>query len=148
MHLLPQNRSGWIEIMEATVAVLLIAGVLLIVLNNQQSSSESDLSTQIYETELSILREIQTNESLRADIISVSEVPVGWDSELFPDSVKEKINSRVPSYLECEARICYMDDSCGLGENKEKNIYSQSVSIISTLQEVSYRQLNMFCWVK
>jgi small nuclear ribonucleoprotein (snRNP)-like protein len=35
-----------------------------------------------------------------------------------------------------------------LEETEEGDIYSQSVAITSTLQNVSYRKLNLFCWVE
>jgi hypothetical protein len=143
-----KNRRGWIEIVEAFVAVLLIAGVLLIILN-RDSSPKTDLSNSIYETELSILREIQTNTTLRTRIINALEpMPIPWGDARFPLEVKDKITVRTPSYLSCIGRICQMNATCSLEERKEQDVYSQSVVISSTLQNVSYRQLNIFCWAK
>jgi hypothetical protein len=143
-----KNKHGWIEIVEAFVAVLLIAGVILIILN-RDSSPKTDLSDSIYETELSILREIQTNTTFRTGIINALEpMPIPWEDARFPLEVKNKIIVRTPSYLSCTGRICQMNATCILEGNKEKDIYSQSVVISSTLQNVSYRQLNIFCWTK
>lgn len=146
----PKNRRGWIEIVEAFLAVLLVAAVLLIVINKQ--SSDADISETVYDVEVSILREIQTNDTLRRDIASAENLPLSWIAEGFPVSVKEKITDRTPAYLDCVAVICVMNTPCVLGdfpEAKDKNIYSQSVVISPTvgLDEV-YRQLNIFCWTK
>jgi hypothetical protein len=145
---LTKNRKGWIQIVEAFVAVLLIAGVMLIMLN-KDSFSRKDISNSVYEAELSILREIQTNNTLRAEIINAPEpLPIEWENIRFPLEVKDKITVRTPDSLYCIGKICPMNETCTLGGDKGKDVYSQSVVISSTLQAVSYRQLNIFCWAK
>jgi hypothetical protein len=64
-----KGKKGWIEIVEAFVAILLIAGVVLVILN-KSSLGGTDISQQVYTTELSILREVQTNDIFRAEIIT------------------------------------------------------------------------------
>ena len=79
-----KNKRAWIKIVEAFVAILLVVSVLLIVLN-EGYIEKNDISLKVYEIELSILREIQSNNSLRADILNIekSELPVEWkDFEL------------------------------------------------------------------
>jgi hypothetical protein len=145
---LMRNRRGWIEIVEAFVAVMLVAGVLLVLLN-RGSLQKTDVSNSIYDTEVSILREIQTNNTLRTVIVNIPEpMPVEWEDSRFPPDIKNKIILRTPDYLDCVGKICRMNETCSLEENKGKDIYSQSVVISSTLQEVSYKQLNIFCWTK
>jgi len=143
-----KNKKGWIEIVEAFVAVLLVAGVLLIVLSKGYLQ-KTDISNKIYEAQLSILREVQTNDTLRKKILEVPEpMPVDWEDTRFPAEVKEKIIMRTPDYLECIGKICNMTQTCTIGESKGKDIYSQAVTITSTLQTLSYRKLNLFCWTK
>jgi hypothetical protein len=145
---LMKNKSGWIQIVEAFVAVLLVAGVVLILVN-KNSFTKTDISNTVYETELSILREIQTNNTLRAEIINAPEpLPIEWEDTTFPAGVRNKIIVRTPSSLDCIGRICKMNETCTLETNNGKDIYSQAVVISSTLQEVDYRQLNLFCWLK
>jgi len=142
------NKSGWIEIVEAFVAVLLIVGVVLIILNKGYLEG-TDISERVYEAQLSILREIQTNDTLRVKILSAAEpMPVPWEDSRFPVEVKSKIIVRTPNYLSCVGRICNMTQTCSISESQVKDIYSQSVTISSTLQTVSYRKLNLFCWTK
>ncbi len=145
---LTKNRRGWIQIVEAFVAVLLVVGVVLIVLNKGYLE-RTDISERVYEAELSILREVQTNDSLRTKILSAAEpMPVPWEDARFPAEVKDKIIARTPNYLDCIGRICNMTQICVISEEKGKDIYSQSVTITSTLQTLSYRKLNLFCWTK
>ncbi len=143
------NKNGWIEIVEAFVSVLLIIGVVLIVLNKGYIA-KTDISERVYEAQISILREIQTNDTMRTDISSVPEpLPIPWESSAFPASVKNTIIERTPNYLECVGKICNISETCSLEETKEKDIYSQSVIISTTLKEGEvYRKLNLFCWTK
>ncbi len=148
LALLPRNRSGWIEIVEAFVAVLLVVGVVLIVLNKGYLE-RTDISERVYEAQLSILREIQTNDTFRKEISTAGEPPIGWTDSRFPPDLKEKIVARTPNYLDCVGKICGMTEQCTLDGEQEKDIYSQSVAISSTLGEGEvYRKLNLFCWTK
>jgi hypothetical protein len=140
------NKKGWIKIVEAFVAILLIVGVLLIVID-RGDVGKKDISSQIYDIEVAILREIQLNDALRNEILSVTP-PI----ELTEENVAQtwnKINNRIPSYLDCKAKICEMEQICELEEYPEKNIYVQTVLITTTLdiEEIKYRQLKLFCWL-
>jgi len=142
------NKKGWIKIIEAVIAIILVVSVLLIVIN-QGYIGKKDISLQIYETEILILREIQLDDDLRKSILNADLS--NWDEKDFPEDIKEKITERTPNYLECEARICEMGDSCEFWKTSEENIYAQSVAITTTIsqeQELKYRQLKLFCWVK
>ena len=69
--MLRKNRRGWIRIVEAFTAILILAGIVLIVVGNQ-GIKKPDNSEQIRNSEISILREVQLNETLRTEILSVS----------------------------------------------------------------------------
>ena len=97
-----KDKKGWIRIVEAFVAILLITGVILILLNKQEIS-ERDISLKVYQTEIAILREIELDDNLRADILGVDKslLPVDWEDEEFPLTIKEKISERAPNYMKC-----------------------------------------------
>ena len=139
------KKKGWIRIIEAFVMVLLITGILLIVLNKGYISKNDD-SQKIYEDEQGILREIQLNNSLRQEILDIGILPVEWNN--LPENVKNKIISETKSYLNCEAKICDINEICVLSEISDKDIYVQKVIITATLETYSPRQLKLFCWKK
>jgi hypothetical protein len=158
LPLIPRNRSGWIEIVEAVVSILLVATVLLITINKGYIG-KSDISESVYKTELSILREVETNNNFRTEILTItdSQFPVAWIN--FPADIKKKIIERTPNYLNCTGRICKLCESevcnpdeslpCNLEETMDKDVYSQSVIISATLGEgAAYRRLKLFCWTK
>lgn len=145
VKMIEKNKKGWIKILEAFIAILLITTVLLIVIK-QGYFGEKDISSQVYDIEIAILREIQLNNNLRNEVLN-SETPLEWDN--FPEILKEKINSRTPSYLECEAKICQLRDNCELSEYPEKDVYAQAAAITKTLdtpENTELKQLKLFCW--
>lgn len=144
-------KRGWVRLVEMTIAILLISGLLFLFIGKNQIKKE-DISLQVYEAEAIVLKEIQLNETLRQKIIIIDaeELPVEWTNfnSQGLEEVALKIEQRIPSYLKCEAIICALDESCDYPFEKNENIYAQSVAITSTKTSVSFRQLKLFCWVK
>ena len=144
-----KNKKGWIKIVEAFVAVLFIAGILLIIISSKHLVI-SDPDSDIYDSQLIILRDIQMNNTLRQFILDAIP-PVESDDVGFPQDVKDRIDYLTPSYLECLAKICEIELDCNLGTLLERNIYVQTVMItVTETQEgvMDPRQLKLFCWVK
>lgn len=140
------NKRGWIRIVEAFVAVLIVSGVVLIIIGNQ-GVKRDDGSQQVHDMEISILRKIQLNDSLRAEILGTSGV-VKWDDVNMPAQTKIKIQAEIPSELDCVAQICEPADLCFLNEEHEGNVFAESVVINSDLQTFNPRMLKLFCWNK
>jgi len=103
---------------------------------------------RIYEIELAILREIQLNDSFREDILAVESTPMEWEGADFPLSIKNKILSRLPNYLDCEAKICALNETCSLEKAIKEDIYAQAIAITvnTDSEEFNPRQLRLFCW--
>jgi len=153
MNIFPKNNSGWIRIVEAFVAILLITGVLLVFIGRGNVQEKSEVPQRVYDVQLSILNEIQLNDTFRGEILS-EELPVGdgldSSSEDFPSDLIETINRRTPNYLACVAKICPLDKICPQPENLplEKDIYSQDAPIAANSQIYNPRQIKLFCWIK
>ena len=133
------NKRGWIRIIEAVVAVLIIVGVVLTMIGGSYVSKIKD-SGKIYEIEKVILKEIQLNNSLRTAIVGIT---FGED---VPQIVVDKINQRKPDYLNCTSKICEISDACILDSYEDKEVYAKSVMISSDTETYSPRQLKIFCW--
>ena len=140
------NKKAWVRIIESFVAVLLIVGVLLFVIESDYIREE-DISSDIYDIEINILREIQIDNSLRSNVIDAGNPPLEWYDNQFPNSIKTKINSRIPSYLNCTAKICEIDDECKI-ISVYGNVYVQSAMFGSDSDTYSPRQLKLSCWDK
>lgn len=138
-----KNRKGWIKIVEAFISILLISIVLLVVLGKTQIE-KVDISSNIADAEVSILRGIQVDNKLRNEILSIPEssLPVEWNG--FPEE-------KVPGNLDCTAKVCKTRGSCVLEEYPDKEIYSESVIITTNLNtpgEFDPRVLKLFCSIK
>ena len=144
------NKKGWIKVVEAFTAVLIILGVVLVFLNKGVIQKE-DISEKVYDAEHSILREIELNQSLRDEIMNVGNetLPIDWD---FFDNknltdVKNKINEKTPDYLKCEAKLCLLGQLCTIEKYSDRDIYAKSIAIATSQNVYSPRQLKLFCWV-
>ena len=142
-----KNKKGWLNIVESFVAILLVTVVFLVMFEKNRLSND-DISNRVYETENNILGGIQINDSLREDIISMGNESLPLEYQYFPADLKHEINSSIPSYLECEGKICILNENCELSNEQEKSVYAKSTIISSTMQEYSPRQLKIFCWEK
>jgi hypothetical protein len=143
-----KNKRGWQKIVEAFLSILLIAGVLILVIN-QQNMQPSDSSSKFYNYEIYIIRGIEFNDSLRNEIISVSSLPsTSNNSATFPPDVNTQINATIPGSLLCAAEICNTNSTCGFWDNINKDVYAQRIFITSSLQSYNPEQLKLFCWLK
>lgn len=143
------NKKGWIRIVEAFIAILLITGVILVIINKGYLK-RTDISSEVYDAEMAILRAIELDDKLRSIIINLEDniLPLNNNSQQFPIEIKNIIATKKPSYLECFTNICSINSICAMENFVEKNIYAQSVPITANLQEYNPRQVKLFCWVK
>lgn len=141
------NNRGWIRIVEAFFSLLLIAGVFLIVLNKGYFGGE-DISSRVYDLQLSGLREIELDDNLRLQVLNISDdiLPIEDDLSQFPIDISSRINERMPDSFICKSKICAIDVICELNDYVKQDVYAQSVAITATLDTYSPRQLKMFCW--
>ena len=142
-----RNIRGWTRIAEAFVAVLLLASIVLFVISKGDNQT-GDISPAVQDVEISILREIQLNSTIRAEVLGTNG-EINWTD--FPSQVPNtntKINSRIPNYLNCMAKICDPSGPCLLTGVQEKNIYAESAMITSTLNTFKPRMVKLFCWEK
>lgn len=140
-----KNRKGWMKIVEAFTTVLLIAGFLLIVVN--EINIKEDNSELIFDLEYAMLREIQLDNSLRDSLLGLT-LPSEWDLD-FPQEIKDKINQRKPNFLECKTKVCEIQDDCILDSTPlNKEVFVQPAFISSNLSDYSPRQIKLFCWDK
>lgn len=144
------QKKGWIRIVEAMMAILLIAAVVLIAISSNQRLNQ-DNSQKIYTIEATMLKEIQFNDSARAEILNIpsGSVPVSWSqfSTIAPNT-KLIITQDSPTSMQCEGRICSTSDPCLLEKENtpSKTVYSQDVIISASLTTYNPLLLKVFCW--
>lgn len=128
-----KNKKGWIKIVEAFMAVIILASVMLTIYAKQPTRT---MNQEIIKIEDSILNEISQNEVLRQNVLDENEISI----TLF-------IQSKIPVNLNFTARICQIDDICGLDVYR-KEVYARERIISSTLKEFAPKKLRLFVWEK
>lgn len=146
-NIITKNKKGWMRLVEAFVAIVLLTSVLLVI-TSANSSPRLNFQEEIYQMQGAVLRDIQLNESLRAEILNVQidAMPLEWeDFESEAPKVRERIIFLSPKDLECSAQICIINEPCVLSDADDKEVYAKSVVISANATRYSPRQLKMFC---
>ena len=141
-----KNKRGWIKIIETFIAILLVAGVVLVVIEKGNSEAQTQID-EVKEIEISILRQVQLDNDMRQEIVGGSG-EIEWDDEGFSQLTKTHIIDNTPAVLECQAKICGVSDLCPLTNPPEKSVVAETVFISSSLSNFNPRVLKLFCWVK
>jgi hypothetical protein len=140
------DKRGWIRIVEAAVAILIIAGVVLILIG-KTSIRSTDSSEDIYKTQNGILDIIRENNTLREEVLG-SVTPINSTDIGFSTSIKNTVNQNTPAYLECVTQICLIDNECIYPIPSQKDVYSRSTIISANLTIHNPKQIKLFCYRK
>jgi hypothetical protein len=140
------DKRGWIKVVEAFFAVVLIGAVLILVIEGN-AESDGDISSGIYKDELAMLRAVQLNDSLRASVLGISDasLPLSLNDLEFPSDVRAKTEEKKPSYLICNAKICEIDQECAIENAADANIYVSKATIFANLTVYNPRKIVLSC---
>ncbi len=127
------NKKGWIRIVEAVIAVLLIATVLLTVYSRQASKTQNE---EIISTISAILDGIVNDNRLRQDVLNYKA-----------ENINSFVRERLPAVLDFTVKICDVNDVCG-PDVYRKEVFADERIVSSTLQEYDATKLKLFVWEK
>lgn len=104
IHFKKMNKKGFLRILEAIIAVLIILSALLFVVikNNSEKSSADSLCLEAN----SLIDEISKNSTLREGVLNS-------DVDLVKGFLVDKISNPLIDY---RVKICKLDDFCSLNE--------------------------------
>ena len=144
-----KGKKGWLRIIEAFIAIMLIAGFLLFMVARGRGI---DKSGEIYEIQRALLEAIERNDSLRFKIITAGSLPTSIFAYEVDDKITSFIRDNLPSSLDFEAVICDIDMTCGMIEYPDigGEIYVDEILISTTLTEYpdKLKKLKLFVWEK
>lgn len=133
------NNKGFLKVVEATIAILLIFGALLLISSKTRSGVEENLENVLNP----ILKEIAHNSSLREEIIKNSTDVLTRLEDFF----RERINN--PS-LNYSVVRCELNEPCSLGfvSDVRGDIFASERVISSAIGEASYRpiKIKVYLW--
>ena len=127
------DKKGWLRILEAFIAVILIAIVLIVIISRQNGEGNAD---EIYKLQKTILNEVAKNNELRQAVLDGNITPVN-----------ESISERIPKIFDLEVKICEVDEVCAPSIYREE-VYAEEIVIMGTLGEYSPKKLKLFMWQK
>jgi len=133
-------KRGWIRIVEAFVAVMLILSVFVYI---YYRTNQSSLSGRILNLEQRTLDEIAYNDSLRLAVIN-------YENKTIYDFIKTRIGGN----LDYNLTICRPEEVCGLASypSGNKEVYARDTLIFTggPTGNVEYaeRKIKLFVWVK
>ncbi len=134
------DKRGWLHVVEAFLAVLIIIGVFFAQIKNIAPGPKQNVLI----VEKSLLQEIARNTSFRNEIVmsDISTGPLILDSSSTSPMVKY-LATRMPGGVNFTLMICAPADICSLGR---KNVYAKDVFVSSTLTTFQPRKLKLFMW--
>lgn len=132
------NNKGWIRIVEAVIAILMILGFVLVAMS--KDFEKTDISEAVYEKQRFILEVIANNESLREDIIGSGNFA----------NTNNYISKNIPSTWDFVINICGVNMVCNGGTPQDKEVYASETIISSTLGSFpgKSQKLMFFIWKK
>ena len=132
------DNRGWLRIVEASVAVMIVLSILFFIyLNKPVVSGEADLSQFARD----VLSEVASNVTLRGDILR-------RDTEALNSSVANYIQGR----YDFEVIICDVGSACGQLVFRETEVYAAervvSTNLVSESGELKSKKIRLFMWRK
>ena len=138
-----KQKKAWLKIVEAFIAVMLIASTLLIFYSRTVESKTG--IDYLYNIEKSILQEIASDNSLRVKIVgTASGCSTNPNAE---NEITAFALTRIPENFNVGIRICEVGDICSLSSFKE-NVYSSERIVSATLECNNPKILKIFMWRK
>lgn len=135
------NKKGFLRIIEAIIAIVLIMGVLFTFYIKNRVQEEPDLSERARD----ILEEISKNAILRGEILNYNVTSDPLDP--IPDNVNASVIMRIPeNYLTHEFKICEVLDVCGKSEYFAGNVYTGERIISSNITNIDTKKIKLFIW--
>ncbi len=139
-----KDKGGFLRVLEAVIAVLLVAGAVTIILvKNVQVDDNSETVKQIQQI---ILEEISTNPELRTAVLRGNTADINL--------LNTTIKNLMPPEYNYEFTVCLLDEICTLsnspGYYTKGDIYADEVSVAATLDipPTDPKRLRLFMWLK
>jgi len=140
------NKRGWIRILEATIAVLIVSTTLVVVYSNQQATGEDDASEFIFNLQRQVLADIATRSDLRGHVLNGSAGAI-----LALDSY---VDTKVPDAFRYSIKICDLGNvgacklnSTEVAETNDLDVFSEETVVSADFGEgFEPKKVRLFIW--
>lgn len=132
-----KNKRGWIRILEATIAVMIVSGVLVVVYSKQVDRGIAP-ADYFFSLQRQILADISGRSDLRLAILNVIE-ETGNDGNF--SMIDDFINGKVPNAFGYSLRVCDLGDEidfCKMNADtyvatRDRDVFVEEIVISSEL---------------
>ena len=160
LFLMNKNKRGWIRILEATVSVLIVTGVLIFVYSKNVDKG-LEPADYFYDLQKKILSDISMSSSLRLNVLNANDnnPDTGNPNEGNYTILKDFVDSEVEDFVGFYISICDLDsdeDFCKMNSEtyiatREKDVFVKDIIIsaeLGTGEDAKYkpRTLRLYCW--
>jgi len=147
------NKRGWLRILEATVAVMIISSVLIFVYS-KQASPDDGFSNYVYNLQKQILGDISSNSTLRLNVLNTVS---NSDSDFL--SLSDFVERKLPDSFDYSIKVCDLDViSCNMDNSDylatmHDDVFATEIIVSSDLGDGSNpvynpKRLRLFVWEK
>lgn len=140
------NKCGWIRILEATIAVLIVSSTLIIVYSNQPTR-DRDLGEYMYNLQKQILLDINSKSDLRGYVLNGSEDSL--------NSLNLYIYDGIPIAFKYSIKVCDLGETgkCKLNESevietKDRDVFAEEIIIAADFDGYNPKKVRLFVWEK
>jgi hypothetical protein len=138
-----KSKKAWLRIVEASIAVLIIASVLFVMISRAPIDSNEK---QIRETQRFVLEQINKNNSLRKQILQYDFSP---PPNPILTELENSIREILPPNLDFDVRICGVGDVCGMSSYPDRReVFADEILVTSTLTDYKPRKVKLYVWVR
>jgi len=128
-----KNKRGWLRILEAVIAIMLIMSVFVFLFVRNRDSTNSE---EILELEKIILSQIAEDDDLRSRVLAKD---LG--------SLENFVKPKIPEGFSFALKICEPEANCVLDEYREE-VWAGETIISSSLVQYSPKKLKIFMWIE
>ena len=154
---LRKNKRGWIRILEATIAVMIVSGVLVVVYSRQVDRGIAP-ADYFFSLQRQILADISGRSDLRLAVLNVDNETK--DDDNFKE-IDDFIGGKVPEAFGYSLRVCDFGDEvdfCKMNADtyvstRDKDVFVEEIIISSDLGDGSNvvdpsnaKKLRFFIW--
>lgn len=137
-----KTKRGWIRILEATIAVLIVSGILIVVYSryNDRNTGPEDY---IYSLQRQILRDISLRNDLRSYALTQNTNPLN-----------NYVNGKIPATFNYSLKVCNFTSPptpCKLDATEfiatmNNDIYVEEIIISADFGTYSPQKVKLFIW--
>jgi len=150
-----KNKRGWMRILEATIAVMIVSGVLVVVYSRQVDRGIAP-TDYFYSLQWQILADISSRSDLRLAVLNV-------DNEGSADGnfsvINDFVNASVPEAFGYSLRVCDLGDDtdfCKMDSETyvatlDRDVFVEDIVVSSELgngdnRVIGAKKLRFFIW--